>query len=170
MVERKPLMSTPPDSADVRIQSEGSPPGTPSAAHELTDARVAPIFGFAAGLSAALALVVVSTAFLLRALDRREGAREMPLHPLAAPSEIPPEPRLHALPGNGPIADAAPPADPFSQHGWPEHDRESAQVLSTYDWIDRQAGIVRIPLERAIELSLEKGFPTAAPPEEQRPR
>jgi hypothetical protein len=32
-------------------------------------------------------------------------------------------------------------------------------TLSTYDWIDRNAGTVRIPIDRAKELLLERGLP-----------
>jgi hypothetical protein len=32
--------------------------------------------------------------------------------------------------------------------------------LSTYGWIDRTAGVVRIPVTRAMELLLERGLPT----------
>lgn len=31
--------------------------------------------------------------------------------------------------------------------------------LNTYGWVDKGAGIVHIPIERAMELSLERGFP-----------
>ena len=33
------------------------------------------------------------------------------------------------------------------------------QILSTYGWVDRKAGIVRIPIDRAIDLQLQRGFP-----------
>ena len=33
------------------------------------------------------------------------------------------------------------------------------QELETYAWEDRKAGIVRIPIERAMDLLLEKGLP-----------
>jgi hypothetical protein len=36
--------------------------------------------------------------------------------------------------------------------------REDAE-LNTYGWIDRTAGVVRIPVARAIELVLERGLP-----------
>jgi len=32
-------------------------------------------------------------------------------------------------------------------------------VLSSYGWVDKKAGVVRIPIERAMELQLERGFP-----------
>ena len=30
-------------------------------------------------------------------------------------------------------------------------------VLSTYDWVDRGAGIVRIPIDQAMRLLVERG-------------
>jgi hypothetical protein len=33
------------------------------------------------------------------------------------------------------------------------------QTLSTYDWIDEQAGTVRIPIDRAMDLIVQRGLP-----------
>jgi hypothetical protein len=33
------------------------------------------------------------------------------------------------------------------------------QQLTNYGWVDRSAGIVRVPIERAMELVLQKGLP-----------
>lgn len=33
-------------------------------------------------------------------------------------------------------------------------------TLATYGWVDRQAGIVRIPIERAMDLIAQRGLPT----------
>ena len=40
------------------------------------------------------------------------------------------------------------------------HERE-ADVLETYAWQDKNAGVVRLPIDRAKELILERGFPVA---------
>ena len=37
------------------------------------------------------------------------------------------------------------------------------KLLNTYGWIDRQNGIVRLPIDRAMELLLERGLPTPEP-------
>ena len=37
--------------------------------------------------------------------------------------------------------------------------REQAE-LTTYGWVDQNAGTVRIPIERAKDLMLQRGFPT----------
>jgi hypothetical protein len=34
------------------------------------------------------------------------------------------------------------------------------RTLTTYGWADKQKGEVRIPIDRAIDLQLERGFPT----------
>jgi hypothetical protein len=39
-------------------------------------------------------------------------------------------------------------------------------LLTTYGWADRENGVVRIPIDRAMELLLERGLP-ARKPEEQ---
>ncbi len=36
------------------------------------------------------------------------------------------------------------------------------QVLATYGWVDRQKGVVRIPIERAMELLAQRGLPARA--------
>ncbi len=33
------------------------------------------------------------------------------------------------------------------------------QILTTYGWTDKQAGVVRIPIDQAMELQLKRGFP-----------
>jgi hypothetical protein len=34
------------------------------------------------------------------------------------------------------------------------------KILSTYGWTNKNAGIVRVPIDRAMELQLRRGFPT----------
>jgi hypothetical protein len=40
---------------------------------------------------------------------------------------------------------------------------EEDRTLSTYGWVDPSAGIVRIPIDRAMQLVLERGLPTRTP-------
>jgi hypothetical protein len=71
---------------------------------------------------------------------RRESA---PIHPLAAEREQPPRPRLQETP-----------AIDLREFRAREDER-----LSTYGWVDRSAGIVRVPIERAIEIVAREGLP-----------
>ena len=67
---------------------------------------------------------------------------------------------------SGPMAagqQQTPPAPLISDHPAVElkdlHQYEDS-LLDTYGWTDKQKAIVRIPIDRAIELQLQKGFPT----------
>lgn len=42
---------------------------------------------------------------------------------------------------------------------WEKQDAAVRQHLEGYDWVDRQAGLVRIPVERAMELELATPHP-----------
>jgi len=46
---------------------------------------------------------------------------------------------------------------------WPKIAEENREHLATYGWIDRSAGIVRIPIERAMD-RLAAAAPAAATP------
>ncbi|WP_422924308.1 hypothetical protein [Singulisphaera sp. PoT] len=37
--------------------------------------------------------------------------------------------------------------------------------LESYDWVDRKSGVVRIPIERAFELALQRGLPKGKGPQ-----
>jgi hypothetical protein len=83
---------------------------------------------------------------LFERFEAREKSRARSGRPLASElrRQTPPEPRLQT----------APLKDLQALRAWEE------RVLTTYAWVDREAGIVRIPLERAKDLMLERGFPT----------
>jgi len=36
-------------------------------------------------------------------------------------------------------------------------------ILATYGWVNREAGLVRIPIDRAMELLVDRGLPSPAP-------
>jgi len=110
--------------------------------HETTDAPVFPILAAGVGLAIVTALVCVITYGMFQYL--KATPPESVENPLA-PSEriFPPAPRLEVFPATA--------MEDFLA-------RENHQ-LSTYGWVDRKAGIVRIPISRAIDLALERGFP-----------
>jgi hypothetical protein len=40
-----------------------------------------------------------------------------------------------------------------------ELNMQEDRILSTYGWVDKNAGVVRIPIDQAVELQLTRGFP-----------
>lgn len=116
------------------------PSGTPhqGSGHETRDVAFRPIVAAAVGLAV---LVVVAAAGMDRLFDHyaaREAAESEPESPLAARlgTRLPPEPRLQSAP----IKDLD------------ELRAAENEILTSYGWVDRERGVVRIPIERAIEL------------------
>lgn len=129
--------------------------------HEVSDAKNRPLVMLAIGLT----LLALVTFFGMRALfvsfSERERALDEPRHPLALGIEVPPEPRLEPMPGYDLPPLGADGERPFATRGLAAHRLQEQATLDSYGWIDRQTGIVRVPIERAIELTLSQGLPIA---------
>lgn len=99
----------------------------------------------ATALAALVALVVVC-ALAMNALFDLFSARSRPAAPLPSgvTATVPPQLDLEVQPG-----------ELLRRLRASEDER-----LGRYDWIDRDAGTVRIPIERAMELVVTRGLPT----------
>ena len=113
--------------------------------HEESDVDLRAILGVGAGLAAGALVISVLVWLLFLYLSNREAHGALPEFPLAAAQaqRLPPEPRLQTD---------------------PREDlrvlRESEdQVLRSYGWIDKSAGVVRIPIDKAMKLTLQRGLP-----------
>lgn len=116
--------------------------------HERRDVSFKPLIIAAAVLVVALLVAVVGMERLFNYLVAREAARSEPANPLAASRRAaPPDPRLQTAPLEDLQALRA---------------REQS-VLDTYGWVDREAGVVRIPIERAMELTVSRAPKTPVP-------
>ena len=123
---------------------------TDGSGHEHTDANVWMIVQFAIWLiAAALVTHVLMWGMFFWFVESRTAAApalEFPLAKDQAP-RLPAGPRLQPIPANEIFE--------FRQ-------REDAE-LAEYGWIDRNAGTVRIPIEEAKRLILQRGLPSRAP-------
>ena len=88
-------------------------------------------------------LTFVGIRALFHVLDRSGAATP---HPMAEERVLPPEPRLQV-------------DEPATWQGQLALERSA---LEGYAWVDQQAGVVRIPVERAMELLAERGLPARA--------
>jgi hypothetical protein len=102
-------------------------------------------------VASGVGLIVVAMAIylmiwlLFRYFDARESARVVPEYPLAAGAATrqPPEPRLQT----NPRADLQ------------ELRAHEDALLNSYGWIDKQDGVVRIPIEEAMKITAQRGLP-----------
>jgi hypothetical protein len=116
----------------------------PDRGHEVRDVELKWIVGFAI----ILAVVLVATFALMRwtfhRFEQRERARQGAPVSLVEPqgASLPPEPRLQANPRQELKAMRA----------------EEEAILGSYGWVDRELGIVRIPIDAAMEIVVQQGI------------
>lgn len=118
--------------------THAAPPGI---GHEHTDVQVRPIAIAMAGLGIAFVSVGVLMLVLYGVFANRVAKLSPPANPLASTApRLPPEPRLQVRP----VRDL--------------HELRDAEsnILDHYGWVDRQAGVVRIPIGQAMELLAAK--------------
>jgi hypothetical protein len=117
----------------------------PAVHHEESDVNIRAILGFAAGLLVFAIVIHIAMWGLFRFFEAQASHQEQPTYPLAAKQEqrLPPEPRLQTNPKQD-LADLR---------------TAEERTLTTYGWVDRNAGVVRIPIEQAMKLTIERGLP-----------
>jgi hypothetical protein len=117
----------------------------PEVQHETSDVNIRAILGFGVALLATAIVIHFLVWLLFRYFDAREitTVRE---YPLAAEQQnrLPPEPRLQTDPRQD-LRDMRAREEVF---------------LTTYGWVDKNAGTVRIPIEEAMRLAVERGLPS----------
>ena len=105
--------------------------------HEHSDIHIRPAALFGAGLAAFLVVAMLFLAWLYGYFSQHQPPSSVDPSPLAATTpQQPPEPRLQVSP---------------AAH-WREKQQADEQALNSYGWVDRPAGVVRIPIDRAIDL------------------
>ena len=119
------------------------PPSNAAAGHELSDLDPKKIGWF----GAALALLIIGAllaSYLLFNWFYASVRRAQPKpSPLSFNREPTPEPRLSVRAGDELQSLRA----------------EEEKALNSYEWVDRDHGIVRIPIARAMEIVVERGLP-----------
>ena len=121
-------------------------PGPAAPHHEESDVNVRAIFGFGIGLIVVAAIIHVAVWLLFLAFNSREAAQTPRQFPLAASQETqqPPEPRLQTTPRQD-LKDLRAAED---------------KRLHEYGWVDKNTGIVHIPIDEAMKHIVEKGLPS----------
>ena len=110
--------------------------------YELRDANIGSLVKYGFGLFALMVVALIAMWLLFSYLAG--GPPPVPAPPpLAEGRELPPAPRLQVAPKTEldelrSIEDAS---------------------LNSYGWVDREGGVVRIPIDRAMELLADSGLP-----------
>ncbi len=120
--------------------SEGHHPET---LHETSTVQVKPVVLFAIILAVTALATFATVKILLDYMNFNYTRTDEPLSPLANPEQLPPTPRLQVASGQD----------------LKEVRAKEAATLQGYHWVNKDLGVVGIPVERAIELLAQRGLP-----------
>ena len=112
--------------------------------HELSDLKPGYVGVFAIALALVIGAAVIITSLLMQYRTVEHARQQIPVPPLAQERQATPQPRLQVEAPNE----------------LRQMRRAEEAVLNSYGWVDKDAGIVRIPVERAMEILSKKGLPS----------
>jgi hypothetical protein len=118
----------------------------PEVAHEDSDVNVRAILGFGAALTVVAIVLHVFLWWLQGVYHRQTERQQMRQYPMAVDRQnaLPPMPRLQ----------------PNPQQEMRDLRARQETLLKGYGWVNKEAGIARIPIEDAMRMVVERGLPT----------
>ena len=125
-----------------------------STAYETRDVKIRPLAVFLVGLLVLMVAAYLIVLLVFRLFNAQKVAEDATADPVAVErAALPPEQRL--------------PAEPRIQAD-PGGDlqvlrRAEDRLLLNYGWVDREAGIVHIPIDQAMKLVVQEGLPVRQP-------
>lgn len=142
------METSPPIPPDDAAPADSRPPG-----HETSDARLGPIVWFVIVLGVVATLIHGMVWKFMRSAERQNAREDMQPSPFVLDRAPPPEPRLQ----------------PSVQHPTePQEDMEQLRkrwtaLLTTYGKVEGAPDRVRIPIDRAMAIAVERGLPGRRP-------
>ena len=112
--------------------------------HERSDAKVKPLAIFLVIMGITIVASAAFTVVLFDFFTQRAQSFDKPVSPLQIQNETPDGPRLQVVPG----------LDLRLQN------EAEGERLNGYGWVDQGAGVVHIPIDKAVDVLVEKGLPT----------
>jgi len=136
--------------------------------YERRDIGVSAVVYFLIGLAVALVASFFVADGLYHYLDKRSEAEQAPVSPLVTNA---PQDTRHIPPEYKTDSESAA-YEKYLQKNFPVPQLETNErtelnkirlreedTLSTYDYVDKNAGVVRIPIDRAMDLIAQRGLP-----------
>ena len=129
-----------PQTTDARVSD--APKG-----HEQSDVALRPLLWAAAALVGLAVFAHVAMWVAMRSFERDERREDPRPSPVADARPVPPEPRLQPSVQSHPTL---PYEDVIAMR------QADQKVLGSYGWVDRERGIARVPIERAMQQMIEE--------------
>ena len=115
--------------------------------HEPRDISVRVVTWFAVGLVVACVIIYLAVAGLYKIFEHQHPSPDAPSRIALQPHMIAPQPQLQTNP-----------AVDLEQFQTAEEAK-----LNSYGWVDKPTSVIRIPIERAMDLIVQRGLPTRGP-------
>lgn len=114
--------------------------------HEESDVHVSAILRYGLGLAVIALVVHLFLWWLLGIYERQHERAQTQVYPMAAGQQnrLPPSPRFQENP----------------QQELQDLRARQRAVLEGYEWVNKDTGIARIPIEDAMKMVVERGLPT----------
>lgn len=113
--------------------------------HERSDVSIRLLAWFLVGLAVSAVIIHITLAFLWRYFERADPTPSVSRW--VGPRLLPPSPRLQTAP----------------EVDMEVYLKNQRRWLSTYGWLDQRNGIVRVPIDRALEMIVKDGLPHRPP-------
>jgi hypothetical protein len=128
----------------------------PGVEFEPSDMHPRTVYSFLVGIAIGCVVVALVLSALYRVMDSYDRRHQPVQSPLAPPAAA----NSRAVPVDE--------ASKFPQPRLEQNERveindfllKEEDTLDSYGWVDQQAGVVRIPIDRAMELVAQRGLPT----------
>lgn len=114
------------------------------------------VYAFLIALAVAGTLVYFALWGFYRSMDAYERRHQPTQNPLAPPTAT----DTRIVPADAAMRFPQPRLEQNERLEINDFRLQEEQVLNSYGWVDQKAGVVRIPLERAMELMARQGLPT----------
>lgn len=117
--------------------------GDDNPGYEVRDARIRPVILSGLALFALVIFAIVTMLPLFSFFEDRMHENAVPVSPLVAERPLPEGPRLQVHP----------------DQDWRDFKAQEDSISNNPGWISKDANAVRLPIEDAMQIMLEKGFP-----------
>lgn len=118
------------------------------------------VFYFMGGLAILGIVIYFILVGMYRILDARDHSRQAPVNPMAVKTGV--DPQTMTFKDITEKIDQSFPKPVLEYNERTQFTQEAEkedEFLASYDWVDQESGVARIPIERAMELVAERGLP-----------
>lgn len=129
-------------------------------AFETQDLSARGVLYFMAGLAVLGVVIYFIVVGMYRFLDSYDRRHQAAMNPMAVKAVLEPQTMtFHDIQSQINRTFPKPVLEHNEQSQYSEEVRKQDETLASYDWVDQKEGVVRIPIERAMDLVAERGLP-----------